>query len=196
MGENIKKSGIITSSNIAEHNMKILPDGSVWILIFWHDVSSIKEWFADKTEADYCINKLNRYSKLKDIERYKTLNGVYEYLLMYPRLSATLYNRWTQTSLPSATSVTGFNAITTAWNNYNKGIAKSADSSTIYNCNGGLSTWFGSIGQIRAWSAGSMPASNGSQQYEVSLWVRVDNTLGLNTKFFDDTIMASSFYEI
>ena len=50
--------------------------------------------------------------------------GTYEFMLTYPSLSTSLYNRWTQTSSPNAGTVTGFTPITTAWSGHNAGIRK------------------------------------------------------------------------
>ena len=114
------------------------------------------------------------------VDNFKNANGVYEFMLTYPQLSSTLYNRWTQTSSPNASTVTGFTAITTAWSTHNLGIRKHG-SSCVYNCSSG-SSWYAPIGQTAGWTNGSIPGANGSQVFETELWVRID-TLSEATKF-------------
>ena len=151
---------------------RTLTDGSRWARIFWHDVydSSTRTWCTTSNAGNVHCNTIQSW--MDHVDEF-VMNGKYEFMLTYPRLNSTLYNRWTQTSSPNASSVTGFTAVTTAWTNYNKGIAKSATSSTVWNCNGGSSGWYGAIGQVAAWTNNSMPAANGTQQYETELWVRV-----------------------
>lgn len=159
---------------------KVLNDGSSWARIHWLDVSEKSEFFANATEVAECTNKMNRYSLMGKVDNFKNANGVYEFMLTYPQLSSTLYNRWTQTSSPNASAVTGFTAITTAWSNYNAGIRKHGPS-CVYNCST-ESSWYAPIGQTAGWTNGSIPGANGSQLFETELWVRID-TLSEATKF-------------
>lgn len=98
--------------------------------------------------------------------------GKYEFMLTYPRLSTTLYNRWTQTSSPNETTVVNFVPITTAWSAHNAGIRKHG-TSCIYNCDSGT-TWYAPIGQTVGWTDSSIPGANSNQQFETELWVRID----------------------
>ena len=133
-------------------------------------------------------------TKWMDFPDYTT--GVYEFMLTYPRLSKTLYNRWRQTSSPNASTVTGFEPITTAWSGHNGGIRKHGGS-CIYDCDTG-STWYAPIGQTAAWTDGKyIPAADGSSQTETELWVRIDTLPALNkiSMFDNKFIQAFNIYE-
>jgi hypothetical protein len=45
----------------------------------------------------------------------ETETGTYEFMLTYPKLSATGFNRWTQTSSPNQSTVIGFKNISASW---------------------------------------------------------------------------------
>lgn len=198
----INKNGTITSKDFSDVLLstgmitKVLSDNSVWARIHWLDVSSTKEYFANAAEVAKCLNKTNRYSMMEIVDQFKTAAGVYEFMLTYPSLSSTLYNRWTQTSSPNASSVTGFTAITTAWSAHNYGLRKH-ETLAIYDCDSG-DTWFTPIGQLTAWdSAKSIPAADGSNQTSTELWVRVDNIPTFKqVSINNDIIISNNFIEI
>ena len=99
--------------------------------------------------------------------------GKFEFMLTYPKLSETLYNRWTQSSSPNESAVVNFTPITTAWSAHNAGIRKKGGSS-IYNCDSGT-TWYAPIGQTETWTSTQyIPAADGTSQTETELWVRID----------------------
>lgn len=105
-----------------------------------------------------------------------TLSGHYEFMLTYPTLSATAYNRWSQTSSPNAAygSATGLTKITTAWSNYSGAITKSNSSgSALYSMNE-AGNWWAPIGQKTLYNSTGIPAANGSTQTETELWIRID----------------------
>ena len=103
-----------------------------------------------------------------------TLSGKYEFMLTYPRLSATAYNRWSQTSSPNSSTVTGLSKITTAWSGHFGGIRRT-NGTSVYNCDTG-DTWYAAIGQQGTWTSTQyIPAADGSSQTETELWVRIDN---------------------
>lgn len=187
------------SETMTAFNMpiKILNDGSAWARIHWLDVTSNKTWFTNASEVAECLNQPNRYSRMGQIENFIGSNGSYEFMLTYPRLSLTDYNRWKQTSSPNATTVTGFEKIHTAWDTHNGGIRKNG-SVCLYNCDTG-STWFAPIGQYSQWTTDKyIPAADGSTQTETELWVRID-TLSPEKRislFNDKYIQALHFYEI
>lgn len=198
----IGKNGVITSGGfsdtISTYDMKLktLSDGSVWARIHWLDVSSVKSWFSNKQEVLKCIDKSNRYSRMGIVDEFKTSSGVYEFMLTYPSLSSTLYNRWRQTSSPNAENVTGFSAITTAWSEHNFGIRLHGTTS-IYDCDSG-DTWFAPIGQMATWTDTQyIPSANGSSQTSTELWARID-TLSRQTNFkiYNDFITSKDFIEI
>lgn len=190
----VQSGGFNDSSPTQDMEMKVLDDGSVWARIHWLDVSTTAVFFTNASEVAKCTDKTNRYSRMGIVDEFKTSDGVYEFMLTYPSLSSTLYNRWTQTSSPNASTVTGFTAVTTAWSTHNYGIRKNG-TSTVYNCDTG-STWYAAIGQTVAYQSG-IPAANGSAQKSTELWVRTD-TLPEQTqlKIYEDFITAKDFIEL
>ena len=102
------------------------------------------------------------------------VDGKYEFMLTYPKLSATAYNRWSQTSSPNQSTVTGFTKINTAWNAHFGGIRRQ-NGTAVYNVDTG-STWYAAIGQKATWTSTQyIPAADGSSQTETELWVRINN---------------------
>lgn len=171
--------------------MKVLSDGSAWARIHWIDVTGVNAWFANSNEVLECIDKANRFSRMGQVEQFIGSNGYYEFMLTYPRLSKTLYNRWRQTSSPNASTVTGFTSITTAWGSHNGGLRKQGGSS-LYNCDTG-STWYAPIGQYGQWTETQyIPAADGSSQTETELWVRIDTLPDLNKiSMFDNKFIQA-----
>lgn len=123
----------------------------------------------------------------------------YEFMLNYPSLSTTLYNRWKQKSSPNESTVVGFYPITTAWSLHNAGIRKHG-SATIYNCDSGT-TWFAPIGQTAQWSSADnkhIPAADGSSQTSTGLWIRIDllSPLSLARIYKNEHIVVNDYIEI
>ena len=172
-------TGTVSAQNFNELSLlssgmktKIMPDGSAWARIHYLDVSTNATYFANANEVKQC-NEANRFSQMGIVDSFKTSSGIYEFMLTYPNLSSG-YNRWTQTSSPNSSTVTGFTPITTAWSAHNGGIRQQGGSS-LYNCDTG-STWYAAIGQYGAWtSTQAIPAADGSAQTITELWVRIDN---------------------
>ena len=83
----------------------------------------VDSWWEEK---NYSTIQIHGHRNIFEypVDKFKTSSGVYEFMLTYPSLSDTLYNRWTQTSSPNAGTVTGFTPITTAWSGHNAGIRK------------------------------------------------------------------------
>ena len=107
--------------------------------------------------------------------------GDFEFMLTYPSLSSTLYNRWRQTASPNidhvtSTSGTGYAAIHTDFTDYTgplNRVISSYSTSTTYVCNT-TTNWWAPIGQLITHQNG-IPAANGTIQMETELWVRIDN---------------------
>ncbi len=196
----INKNGIITSYNFSNlapvHEMqtKILDDGSVWARIYWLDFTNSTDGFGNAEAVVKCLNEKNRYSRMGIVDEFVSTDGIYEFMLTYPSLSNTLYNRWTQTSSPNAATVTGFTAITTAWNAHNYGIRKNG-SSTVYNCSTGT-TWYAAIGQYSIYQSVGIPAADGSNQKSTELWVRIDNLSQDKMKIYETCLTSNDFIEL
>ena len=189
---NINKNGnlIINSSIISKMNTKQLSDESKWARIYFLDVSSTKTFFT-KSEALDCTNQSNRFSRMGIVDDFKSSDGYYEFMLNYPSLSTTLYNRWKQTNSPNESTVTDFTKITTAWTTHHAGLRKHG-SSTIYDCdtNG---TWYAPICQLAAWDSSNslyIPAADGSSQTQCELWIRYDNISSINNGLCECNAMS------
>ena len=189
----IRGGGVNNTSPTYDMKLKTLSDGSAWARIHWLDVSSKVEWFANASEVALCINQSNRYSRMGIVDTFKSTDGYYEFMLTYPSLSSTLYNRWKQMSSANATAVTGFTKITEAWSKHNSGIRKHGNQA-VYDCDSG-STWFAPIGQVVRWTNDSIPAANGSQQKSTELWVRIDNVKLSSCKLYSDRVECSEVIE-
>ncbi len=129
--------------------------------------------------------------------------GCFEFMLTYPRLSATDFNRWTQYSSANENVTSGFQAITTAWSQKSGGGLKLSNGDTIYNAgNTTSSNWYGAIGQTAIWTNSGIdgiPGANGKPQTETELWVRIDNLvekLDKTSMLNDEYIQAFKIYEL
>ena len=122
--------------------------------------------------------------------------STYEFMLTYPRLSSTDYNRWIQTSSPNASAASGYCPISISWPQTCAGLRKHG-SSSLYNCDIG-DTWYAPIGQYHIWEGG-IPAANRAStgQSETELWVRVDKVNNeTNFNIFSAAITAADFIEL
>ena len=127
-------------------------------------------------------------------------DGYYEFLLKYPNISTTLYNRWKQTGSPHESAPGGYERITTAWRDH-AGPLRKANGDAQYNCdNVGSTTWYAAIGQTKGGTNGSIPAANGSQQFKTELWVRIDDgqkkaLINGQMKVYEDYLLAYDYIE-
>jgi hypothetical protein len=111
--------------------------------------------------AAWCDANIPYFIGTKDIEINDNSVGWYEFMLTYPSLSETLYNRWKQTSSPNDTSVINYIPIEIAWPAHSAGIRRHGGN-CVYDCDSG-STWYAPIGQTAAWTEGKyIPAADGS----------------------------------
>ena len=114
------------------------------------------------------------------------VDGYYEFILRYPRLSATAYNRWKQTGSPWESAPGGYERIETSWTAH-AGPLRKASGDAQFNCdNVGSTTWYAAIGQTNGWTNGSIPGADGNQQFETELWIRIDD--GKGHLFYDGTM--------
>ena len=147
--------------------------------------------------AAWCDENIPYFVGTKTIEIDDDSVGWYEFMLTYPKLSSTGYNRWKQTSSPNENTSVNYTPISIAWSTHAGGIRKKGGDS-VYNCdNVGSTTWYAAIGQTKGWTNNSIPSSNGSQQKETELWVRIDTLPKLNKLSIVDNnyLQASSIYE-
>lgn len=180
-----------------------LDDGSSWARIQWLDITTDKTFFKDEEEANYCVDKTNRYSRMGIVDNFKSQDGKYEFMQTFPSLSTTNYNRWSQTSSPNETEVTGFEKIHAGWSSRHfAGIRYWGNYSghkCIWNCDSGV-TWYNPVGQIKTWGylegdTGSIPAPDESPQTSTELWVRIDNVRESKSSFAKNEIHANDILE-
>jgi hypothetical protein len=109
-----------------------------------------------------------------------------------PIINTSGYNRWSQTSSPNNSTVSGYSSIANTWPSHNAGIRQHG-SNCLYNCDSG-GTWYAPIGQKATWEEGTMraiPAANGNSSLATELWVRIDNLPKLTKlSMLDDAIQA------
>ncbi len=195
----IKADNISELDHIAEMKTQVLPDGSAWARIYWLKTSDTASFFTNAAEVDHCINKTNRYSRMGFVDKFKGSDGYYEFILNYPQLSKTLRNRWKQTNSPNAAhkSGTGHVKIETAWETYAYPLTKSGTPSSAVYATNISDNWWSPIGQIADFSGG-IPATDGSTQKEIELWVRIDKlpTITKTSMLDNRHIQAVNIYEI
>lgn len=201
-----KSNGIIDFTNIkefpssADMKIKTLSDGSVWGRVYWLKITledTKVAYFKNKAEALFGQNH-NRFSLLEYIDNFKSDSGVYEFMLTYPQLSTTAYNRWRQTGSPHSTSPGGYTQVSTSWTAHAGPLRYHESGNSFYDCDtAGTGTWYAALAQTVSWgslgSGNQIPAADGSSQNEVELWARLDtlpkvarvlNTNGINGREF------------
>ena len=132
----------------------------------------------------------------KVTKRFYGNHGTGSFIAGTTKESLPLYNRWIQTSSPSASSVSGFKPITTSWTAHHAGI-RTHGNSCVYNCDAG-NTWYAPIGQTATWTdAQYIPAADGSAQTQTELWVRTDRFADEDQfNIYDGSITATDYIEI
>lgn len=72
--DGVAATGGFNDKAIPTYDMKIkaLDDGSTWARIHYLDVSNDKTFFANDSEVAKCINKHNRYSRMGDVDKYRS----------------------------------------------------------------------------------------------------------------------------
>ena len=202
----LNENSVFILGNIIEPEVKTLSDGSRWLCIFSHDIRDTSTWFTNSVEAEFSVNKSNRYSLLRYISEFISSNNYYEFLLSYPELGEIengYYNRWKQTSNPmdSASQIlTGFELVgSQKWTTYNFGLTKAPGTGHSLLSTSGINStaWWGAIGQWQEYSSG-IPAADGSVQLVTSLWIRIDNTSykGKFNTYDNGAILTSSLNQI
>jgi hypothetical protein len=136
---------------------------------------------------------------MKYVDKFKSVNNKYEFMLTFPKISSIGYNRWTQTSSPNKTgTVENVVHISSSWNTYNGGIRKYSGSAA-YHCSGDAG-WYAPIGQFSRWTLNNtsqIPAANGNSTTETELWVRIDNLPKLTKlSLFNGALQAHQIYEL
>lgn len=190
-------------------NLMTLSDGSSWVRIFYHNCNNGTVLFTSVNEV-LNTQTANKYSRLYLLDSFKSKTGKFEFMLRYPEISTTAYNRWRQTNSPckefitqtsdGAGVATGYEPISIAWSgnywggltlhNYNGSIAQCYISGSV-----GHSNWYYAIGASESWSE-KMPGPNSAVSNKVELWVRLDTVELSSFKIFNDKTETREIIEI
>ena len=195
------KSGI--TKNLYDMPLKVLSDNSLWARIFYHNVTEGSTLFSTLSEARD-TQTANKYSRLYllDDNAYKGTDNKFEFMLCYPNLDNSKYNRWKQTDSPinlytgtgQGTFVPGYEAIHIDWTGNGWGgmerTSPSASAFTNSYLNGsvGYGNWWYAIASDHVFELGMPGPNNLSIWGSVELWVRV----GTVPTYSSQTVQASS----
>lgn len=185
MSLNITKTGIF-KGDIVEPFMT-LSDGSKWQLIMYHYVDKGANLFT-QSNATYC-NDLGLYSRLAWINEF-TYDSKYEFYVIQ---DGKLF-RWTQTSQPTAASITGKTDILGSPVN---GLAKPSSTTQTYI---GYNSWWGACGCWTSYTTGGATGipgfgshdANGIAVYYLALYARIAQP---NAFAENGIISGTNFYE-
>lgn len=180
---NVNSKGNVKAPVIIENKYYHTDDGAKFLRIFYHDIKYDKSLFTSGA-AGSAYTYRNRFSRLKDIPAFKSTSGKYEFLLRYPSVSPSLYNRWRQTANPLTTksdatqtaASMGYEAVTISWaNNWLYGLGLSSSTAAYLDAQAGSSSYYYAIGQSSLWNNG-FPGPEGAATDCVELYIRIDNT--------------------
>ena len=156
-----------------------------WILVFYHNFSSDKDLFKNKTEA-LLTNQENKFSILGKIKPSFRINGRYEFLLEYPGIEG-YFNHWSQTKNPvnaKPNEENGYKPINVSWEGLSwHGLSLSSSEGTLIDGSPYSGGWFYSIGLMKNWfnmipsfvDFPSLPEKE-KEKYrttQVKLWIRI-----------------------
>ena len=155
-------------------------NSAAWARVFHHNNHWGNVLFSDANSYAEAksSNTVDKYSVLGNIANYKNSSN-WEFMLQYPDVDTSKYNRWTQTSNPvtSNNTISGYTAVGTpswtgsAWN----GIAlSSSTANTFIDGSPETGTWYYAIGAKAAWKGG-VPGPNDTAVGTTNLWARIDN---------------------
>lgn len=179
---NINKQGILSSNNSIEPYL-VLPDGAIFRLILFHIVENGTHLFTSSNAA-YC-NERGLFSRLQYADAL-TYDNKWEFYVIQDGIPY----RWTQTSAPSAASITGFNAVT-GYTKPNYGLAKGNQSNTYF----GYNSWWGAAGCWTSFTQNGqvgIPGFKGLCINYLALYARVDKKIAF---IENDTVNADQFIE-
>lgn len=181
MSLNITKTGIF-NGQIVEPFL-ILPDGSKWRLLCYHYIDHGNNLF-EKAKAGYC-NDWGLYSRCQYADNYK-YNNSYEYYAIQDGKEM----RWTQTSAPHATSISGFTVVSGP---VTRGLARpNANNNTYF----GYGSWWSAVGCWTVYGSGATRGIPGMDStnaiYYLAVYARVDD---FNAFAEDKIINGNQIYE-
>lgn len=182
---NISKTGIL-NTNIIEPFIS-LADGSKWQLVLFHYVDNGNNLFTQSNATD--CNDWGLYSRLKWIDEFKYDNK-YEFYVIQDGTE----HRWTQTSKPTASSISGFTVVS---GNPGRGLAKGNQSNTYL----GYGSWWSACGCWTKYSTGGKTgipgfgptSAAGICENYLALYARIDTPNAFADK--SEAFQANDFYE-
>lgn len=183
----LTKSGILFDQIVEPY--LTLSDGSKWKLMLCHYVDNGRRLFTS-SNATYC-NELGLYSRLNEITNY-SYDNKYEYYVIQDGKEF----RWTQTSSPTATSISGLTTVSGYLNPVN-GLAKPTSLTQTYI---GYGSWWGACGCWTSYSTGGKTGipgfgshdANGICENYLALYARISDT---QFKLKDELVEAAEFIE-
>lgn len=183
----------LTPTGMLEDNMVesylTLSDGSKWKLMLFHYVDGGNNLFTS-SNATYC-NEWGLYSRLSEITNYQ-YDGKYEYYVIQ---DGTQF-RWTQTSSPTASSISGLTTVSGYTNPVN-GLAKASQNNTYI----GYNAWWGACGCWTSYTLNNKKGIPGFGPHSADgictkyliLYTRVSDFGGT---FEDGTAFSNNFIEM
>lgn len=183
----LTKTGIL--KNYAIEPYKTLSDGSYWKLMLFHYVNNGNNLFTS-SNATY-NNGFGLYSRLRDIANY-TYDSKYEYYVIQDGKEF----RWTQTSSPTAASITGLTTVS-GYNNPVNGLAKPSSLTQTYI---GYNAWWGACGCWTKYSTGGKTGIPGFGSHDgngictnyLALYTRIEKP---KTEIANENIYAENLIE-
>jgi hypothetical protein len=118
----------------------------------------------------------DKFSILGDLDSTYQKEGKFEFLLRFPNNTTFQngFNRWKQSSNPTTSAVSGYEAVDISWTSNLWGGLEYNGNQALMDGSVNSSNWFYAIGARTAYG-GAIPGPYGAVE-ETELWVRVDGT--------------------
>lgn len=175
MSLNITKTGIF-NGQIVEPFITLV-DGSNWQLICYHYIDHGNNLFL-KEEAGYC-NKPGLYSRCQYADAFK-----YGNLWEFYAIQDGKEMRWTQTSAPHATAISGFTKISGA---VTRGLARpNANNNTYF----GYGSWWSAVGCWTVYGSGATRGIPGMDSTNAINYLAVYARINKPIAFAEDGIIS------
>ena len=183
----LTKTGIMYDNMV--ESIMTLPDGSHWQLLMFHYVDNGNNLFT-KNNALYC-NDFGLFSRLQYIDNFKYTDTTYEFYVIQDGVEY----RWTQTNAPTATSPSGFSAVS-GYANPVQGLVKNGGNTYF-----GYNSWWGACGCWTKWSTGGKSGIPGFGPHDatgtcseyLALYARIPK---VNVKLSNQTANSFEFIEL
>ena len=170
--------------NVGKYELKT-QYGAYWVKIFYHHFDSSEDFFETKEDA-LNVSKENQYSIFLEASQWPH-DGPYEFLLQYPGLSVSGYNRWKQTNFPlnesdnlTKSTVDGYENVSCTWTIHSWAGLQKGHGCSLLEGSVGHGNWYYAIGaqSCTDWT-NCFPGPSGCV-YTVYLWMRIPDILLLH----------------